>query len=501
MTGSVSPDARLLGGRYRLLAHLGSGGMGSVHRAHDQLLDRPVAVKLLHDQPGEADDVRRARLRAEARFAGALRHPRLVQVLDYGEDDGTPYVVMQLVEGRPLSEISRQHGPMPADEVAALVAAIADGLAAAHAQGIVHRDLKPSNVLVTSDGPVLVDFGVARSDETEPLTRTGEIIGTADYLSPEQVRGQRATGAADVYALGVVSYQGLTGTSPFRRDTRVATALAHLNDTPPPLPTTVPASVRGLVDDMLATDPADRPTAAQVAARAREQDEAPALDPPTETMAPARTPLRLPRPLAVAVAAAVLLVAGVVVAVTTGEDPTTPPAASELALPDVRGEQLAAARDQLESAGFTVVVHRAPAARARGLVLAQSPRPGKVTDDQKTVTLRVASGSVRLDAASLVGLPYAAAAGRLDKLGLSAARSARTTTSATAGDVVAVGRDGLVPVGTTVTLTVAQAPVVRAHTTTGHGTAKPHPGPGKGPKGPKPPKAGKPGKAKGHHKP
>ena len=168
----------LLDGRYELLERIGSGGMGTVHRARDTRLDRIVAVKLLH-HGREVDDVTRARLRAEARFAGALQHPGIVQVFDYGEEPGadgpTPYVVMQYVEGTPVSQLLRDRGALPVAEVAALLDDLARALEVAHAAGIVHRDLKPSNILVTASGrAVLVDFGVARSDTTEPLTERSE---------------------------------------------------------------------------------------------------------------------------------------------------------------------------------------------------------------------------------------------------------------------------------------------------------------------------------------
>lgn len=392
MTDPVADDARLLDGRYRLLGRIGAGGMGSVHRAHDEVLDRVVAIKLLHAE-GD-DEVRRARLQAEARFAGALRHPGIVAVYDYGEERHghrvTPYVVMQHVPGRPLSELLRESGSLPPARVTDLVGKVADALTAAHAAGIVHRDLKPSNILLTDAGdPVLVDFGIARSDEVDPLTRTGEIVGTADYLSPEQVRGQRATGASDVYALGVIAHTCLTGTSPFHRETHVATALAHLTDAPPPLPPTVPARLRGLVDAMLDDDPARRPDASAVAERLT-----------GETTGAWRAPrhhphgrLRRPRAVAVACAAAVLLATGVLVAVAFDGDPAAPPAAADLAVPSVRGDQVEAARAELRAAGFDVAVRRVAAGAPVGRVLAQDPAPGPYPgEDPPTVVLRVSLG-------------------------------------------------------------------------------------------------------------
>ena len=340
----------MLDDRYELTGRVGSGGMGSVFRAHDRRLDRTVAVKVLR---AGGDEVHRARLQAEARFAGGLQHPGIVRVYDYGEersaDEVTPYVVMQLVEGEPLSDRLRRAGPLPAAEVTAVVGGLADALSAAHARGVVHRDLKPSNIVVTPAGePVLVDFGVARSDGADPLTETGSIIGTADYLSPEQVEGRRATAASDVYALGVVAHQCLTGTSPFHRESQVATALAHLRDEVGALPGGLPAGVRSLVLDMLSRDPDARPTAAEVAARAATAARAPAVvlpPPPTE---PVRSPLagvvpvppaltRLPHPrstgtsgrFALVMALALVIVAAGIGLAVAGRDPVAPPAAAD----------------------------------------------------------------------------------------------------------------------------------------------------------------------------
>ena len=324
----VAPGLRLLDGRYRLTERIGSGGMGTVFRAHDTRLDRPVAVKVLRSAD---DDVHRSRLRAEAQFAGGLQHPGIVRVYDYGEEQGpagpTPYLVMPLVEGAPLT------APLPPDRVAELLVGIGDALAAAHAAGVVHRDLKPSNILVTDDGrPVLVDFGVARSDGAEPLTETGFVVGTAEYLSPEQVEGARATPASDVYALGVVAHQCLTGASPFQRESQVATALAHLRDEPAELPSGIPAGLRTLVRAMLARAPESRPTAAEVAARAAVAPETRTVVVPPMAKAPPAPP-QVVSPWArrriaiVAAACALLLVGGLAVAL-QGRGPAAPPAAA-----------------------------------------------------------------------------------------------------------------------------------------------------------------------------
>src|SRR5215207_5547191 len=261
----------LLGGRYRLDSLIGGGGMGEVWQAHDEVLNRSVAIKII--RPHLADDENiRARLRVEAQLAGKLHHPGIVDVFDYGEDeeDGrpVPFLVMPLIDGAPLSVILAERGTLSTGEAMALVSEIAAALHVAHDAGIVHRDLKPGNILVTPDGRVmLVDFGIARSSGGEPLTQTGALVGTADYLSPEQAAGRSATFASDLYSLGVVAYTCLTGNLPFHRDSDIATALAHLQEDPPVMPGTVPDEVVALVNGLLAKDPGDRPSSATAVAR------------------------------------------------------------------------------------------------------------------------------------------------------------------------------------------------------------------------------------------
>ena len=383
----------LLGGRYRLAERIGAGGMGAVHRAHDTRLDRPVAIKMLHEGR-DVDDVTRARLRAEARLAGTVRHPGVVQVFDYGEQPGangpTPYVVMQYVDGTPLSQVLRERGPMPATTAAALVADVARALQAAHAAGVVHRDLKPSNILVTPDGrAVLVDFGVARSDAMEPLTETGLIVGSADYLSPEQVLGQRATAASDVFGLGVVAHQCLSATSPFHRDTQAATVLARLHEDAPELPATMPAPLRALVASMLAREPGDRPSAPEVAERAaattRPGPVLPPMPPPAATLAPAARWNRH-RMLAIAVAAVVLAGGIGVLALQRRDVPAA--GASGGVVPSVVGTQADRATRILRRAGFEVVQEDATGPRP-GEVVDQSPDPGTGAGSLTSVTIWV----------------------------------------------------------------------------------------------------------------
>ncbi|HET7325764.1 MAG TPA: protein kinase, partial [Nocardioidaceae bacterium] len=237
--------------RYVLEELIATGGMGEVWRARDTMLGREVAVKKL--LPSYADDQDfHVRFLTEARNAAGLLHPGIAAVFDYGEglapDSGdghpVPYLVMEYVEGRPLSALLRERSPLDPDAAADLIGQAAAALGVAHAQGLVHRDVKPANLLVTPDGRVKVtDFGIARAADAAPLTRTGQLVGTPHYLSPEQAEGGSATPASDVYALGVVLFECLAGARPFHGDTPVGTALAHLREDVPPLPDDVPPPI------------------------------------------------------------------------------------------------------------------------------------------------------------------------------------------------------------------------------------------------------------------
>jgi eukaryotic-like serine/threonine-protein kinase len=266
-TGAV--DGRRLGGRYRTEALLATGGMGEVWAARDLLLDRAVAVKLLGR--ALAGDSRAAeRLRREARAAGRLDHPNIARVLDLGEHDGRPYLVMELLDGESLAARIDRTGQLPPAEAAGIVAAVADALEAAHQAGVVHRDVKPGNVFLTSSGEVKVlDFGIAWCVNDAALT-TGELLGTAAYLAPERVLGHRATPAADIYALGVVLYELLAGHRPFAGDSEVELAMAHVNAAPPLLSEVAPSTPPNLVaacHHALAKDPTSRPASAAELAR------------------------------------------------------------------------------------------------------------------------------------------------------------------------------------------------------------------------------------------
>jgi serine/threonine-protein kinase len=248
----------VLGGRYVLDDQIGNGGYGEVWRATDTVLARPVAVKLLHPRYTQRSEAL-ARFRAEARHAGGLPHENIAQVFDYGEpaDGQPPYLVMELVDG-PSLETVLTGGPLDDSRTMDIVAQAAAGLQAAHAAGMIHRDIKPGNLLLAPGGTVkITDFGIAHTIGSAPLTASGELIGTPGYLAPERAMGERAAPASDLYSLGMLAYECLAGTPPFR-GTPLEVALAHRDRPLPPLPQSVAVDVAALVMRLAAKDPARR---------------------------------------------------------------------------------------------------------------------------------------------------------------------------------------------------------------------------------------------------
>ncbi|MEU8222447.1 serine/threonine-protein kinase [Kribbella sp. NPDC048915] len=271
----------LIAERYRLGTSLGRGGMGEVYRATDETLGREVAVKLMLRSSGHASAVER--FQREARAAARLTDPHIVAVYDFGEYDDTFYLVMELVEGKSVAAELEESGSLSWDRAVAIVEQAATGLAAAHAQNVVHRDIKPSNLLVTSDGVVKVaDFGIAHvSGADKELTVTGELLGSPHYLSPERARGEQGGPESDVYSLGCVLYQLVTGRPPFVGDHPTAVLYQHV-DTPPVPPADLRPELAGPYEGvllrMLAKDPEERPTAEQLTDMARAAELFPPID-------------------------------------------------------------------------------------------------------------------------------------------------------------------------------------------------------------------------------
>ncbi len=426
-------------GRYRLETRIAAGGMGEVWRGTDTSLGRTVAIKVL--RPDVSDDEKfRQRFAAEAQYAASLHDPHIATVFDYGDDVDastgrhSTFLVMELVDGVPLADL--MSGPMEPRQAADLIAQAAQGLAVAHAAGIVHRDVKPANFIVRRDGRVkITDFGISRARGSASFTDTGTIMGTPHYLAPEVAEGREATPASDVYSLGVVLFEALSGLKPFQGDTPIAIALAHLRSEPRPLPPTVPAPLRSVVASAMAREPTARPSSAAAMATALQTFIAgsePAGEPlpadplPTQVLptgqrsAPDHTaadqgPTRHHAWLPAAVAAAlVLLVVGVVYAVNhggaasraanqltarqtgpAGSRATTPaipvvPTAVSINPSDYVDEPAADAEKQLKALGLDVHKRDVDGGE-KGLVAAVRPT-GAVSPGQQ-VTLSVYQGA------------------------------------------------------------------------------------------------------------
>ena len=414
-----------LGQRYRLVKRIAVGGMGSVWEAEDTVLHRRVAVKLLSDALS-ADRRFADRFRREAQAAAPLSHPNIASVFDYGEDDGHQFIVMELVDGEPLSDRLARAGPLDPAEAVRITEGIASALQVAHDAGLVHRDVKPGNVMLTDSGQVKVlDFGIAAAAGA-PLTATGARMGTATYLSPEQATGEPPTPASDVYSLGVVLYEMLAGRPPFTGDTPVGVAAQHVHREPPPLDgltRDVPPHVVDACRRALAKDPAMRPaSAATFAAMLLSPDGAatapvagPAVAggpgttmvlPPLEPTAvlegePPKARRARPNRLAPWVVAgglvALLALALALVSTVGGNgrpspSPSPSPSRTEsgVAIPNVLGKKLHDAETLLKDEGFEV--RDVPVQGKHDVVVRTDPPPDTLALPGSTVTLYVGSG-------------------------------------------------------------------------------------------------------------
>ena len=481
---TLSPDLTIAE-RYALEERVAVGGMGEVWRARDVVLDRRVAVKVLKAE--YAIDPRFLdRFRAEAKHAASLSHPGIASVFDYGEIGEMAFLVMEYVDGEPLSGLLARTGRLPADRTLDLVGQAALALQAAHDAGVVHRDVKPGNLLVRPDGVVKVtDFGIARVVDSAPVTQTGMVVGTAAYLSPEQAAGKPVTPASDVYSLGVVSYECLTGERPFAGDSAVAIAMAHVASPPPPLPKDTPPIVADLVNRALDKEPDRRPpsagdfgrTALALAATLRQTKEdqpdngtkvltAPyptATDKPTPRPVPDAERRRL-RNIFIAIGAAVVILGFLLLHSCAG-------GAQQVTMPPVTGQSYADAAKALHAIGLNATQHVVHDAGHRaGLVLGQSIARGTRVGSGSSVVLTVASGprAERVDPDDYVGKPADQVTAALRAKNLLVKTATTETTDVPAGSVVSVTPNGLLHEGDTVTLTVATAPPHPHHKKGGH---------------------------------
>ncbi|HET9770323.1 MAG TPA: protein kinase [Acidimicrobiia bacterium] len=332
---TLAPD-RILGGRYRLRRELARGGMAAVWEAEDKVLTRRVAIKVLHPHLA-GDDGFRTRFRREAVAAARLAHPHIVTTYDTGRDADVAYIVMELVDGTTLARLLKAQGPVPVAKAIDVAAQVADALACAHTHGIVHRDVKPANILLREDGHVKVaDFGIAKAGAGHDLTRTGVVMGTAKYLSPEQVSGNPADAGSDIYALGIVLYEMLCGAPPFVGDTELSTAVARLTAAPGSLRDRrpdIPRSLEAVVLRSLARDPAARYRSAEemrsslLAVDADNDDVTPPAGLTPAAAARARRAVVVPRVLVGGVAA-LLFLAALAAVVRSGGGDGSPSASS-----------------------------------------------------------------------------------------------------------------------------------------------------------------------------
>lgn len=448
---SVGAPSRgsLVLGRYRIGDVIGQGGMGTVFEAEDGALGRQVAVKALKPEVASDPEILE-RFRREATIAARLSHPGIAQVLDFAEEDGRSYLVMELLKGRDLARVLAEEGRLEPSRAAEIARRVAEALEHAHREGAVHRDIKPANIFLTDSGSVKVtDFGIATAAEQAPLTKTGDILGTAFYLSPEQVRGVAATPASDIYALGCVLFEMVTGRPPFSAETSVATALARL-DKPPPsaaaLTPDLPPRLEKVIQTALAEDTAARFQSAAAMSEAL-ADEAPAtqrvtqpVQARTEVLTPAAAVQRAgeqlkeivaeqKRPWAAVAVIAIGLLFLVLMLRACGGDRAKQTAS--LKLPNVVSLPFDEAKASLEKAGMSV--RRGAEAlsdQPAGRVFRQDPRAGATVTKGTAVTLGVSSGQgVKVPA--LVDLSVREAGEKLKEAGLTGIVTARVPGSRT----------------------------------------------------------------------
>jgi serine/threonine-protein kinase len=477
--------------RYRVLERVGSGGMADVYCAEDTRLGRTIAIKMLHERFSQ-DREFVERFRREASAAAGLQHPNIVGVYDRGDSDGAYYIAMEYVEGETLKDVIRREAPMDPQRTIAIVKEILAATRFAHKRGVIHRDLKPQNVIVEPDDHIKVaDFGIARAAGGSDITEVGAIMGTAQYLSPEQAHGQPVTAASDIYSIGVVMFEMLTGRPPFDADSQVAVALKHVNQpapSPRELVATVPPELEAIVLKALAKDPARRYESAEAMMRDLElaqtrigtgpvDTESTAVFAPVPVVVPPSAPQPLdgtaerpppvtappPAPpgerddrrrtllLAAGLAAAALLAVLLFLLLRSQPQET---------VPQVIGQTLDSARVEIESKNLTVDVKRRADPAPADTVIDQVPGAGTKIDRDSTVTLIVSNGPTTVKMPDVVGLSLHDAKVRLKRARLTAEVTREASGSVQAGLVIRTdpGAGRLTERGSSVTLFVSTGP-------------------------------------------
>ena len=484
---------RVLDGRYALEALVGSGGMADVYRAKDQLLERTVAVKILHQQY-ENDTEFITRFQREAKAAARITHPNIVNVYDVGVAEGRHYIVMEYVPGRTLKERIKEEGPVPVPQALQIARQIAGALAQAHANNLVHCDIKPHNILVMPDGNVKVaDFGIARAVTESTMTYNDNIMGSVHYFSPEQARGTMITPKSDVYSLGVLLYEMLSGRIPFDGNTAVSIARKHLEEDPQPLhmiAPRIPPVVEALVTRMMAKDPAQRPDSSMLVqdiVRAeqmmRSDTEAlPAFDPDATRVL---TPVEAQEIGALAEAEedavpqegderpffrtkkfkfGLLLI--LLLGFFTGFFLSFGKfwSSVEITVPDVTGKQMTLARQILEDQHLRVTVAETyDASVPVGVVVSQTPEAGTMVKEERAITIYVSKGGEELEMPNLRGLNQSDAIDKLQQMGLRLGSAYETFSDEDSGTVISQDpRSGTrISKGQTVDITVSKGQKIK----------------------------------------
>ena len=435
----------ILDHRYELLEHIGGGGMADVYKAHDTILDRMVAVKILHAQLAN-DEEFLEKFRLEAKGAARLSHPNIVGIYDVGHDAGKYFIVMEYIAGETLKKRVQREGRLSVEESLRIAKEIARALREAHANNLVHCDIKPHNILVTADGRVKVaDFGIARAVTSSTMTYNGNIVGSVHYFSPEQAKGTKITPKSDIYSLGVVLYEMLTGELPFTGETTVSIALKHLQEEPKPIGQydyTLPPMVEAIVQRTMAKNPSERPNSDELiediqhterflgfetgvetgendpfATRLLPRIDADSMQDEKEESNKLWNGGKLFKSKLFLIAAVFVVFLGFAVGAFFAIGKFW--SMAEVQVPDVKAKPMTLAKQLLETSNLRVnIVEQFDATVTAGQVISQSPEAGATVKEQRIITIYVSKGGEELTMPNVKGLSRLSAENKLKKMGL-----------------------------------------------------------------------------------